>query len=75
MVSKAIPDRVTVAPVIGTITILGGVSHCKVTNKSRFVEAYGAVCTPVGPYPIESATGQRKQESVPLLSQAELKVR
>ena len=50
--SITIPDGVNVTHVIGNITIPGGVSHCTWLAKKRVIQAYGAVCTPVCPYPM-----------------------
>ena len=48
--SITIPDGVNVAPVIGTITILGGVSHCRATcERQRLLIVWDCVRAPYVP--------------------------
>ena len=48
--SITIPDKVNVAPVIGTITIRGGVSHCKATcERQRLLSVWDCGRAPYVP--------------------------
>ena len=70
--SITIPDGVNVAPVIGTITIHGGVSHCKVTCERQRLLSVGAVFVCHNPYPMPSKMGELLGKHPPCLATGEV---